>query len=185
MSALVVGVGARRGAPPEEVLGLIRAVLREAGEGAGPVVALATVDVKADDPGIAGAAAALGVPVRTHTARELAAVAVPHPSGAARDAVGTPSVAEAAALAGGGELLVPKRKSGTEGRPGRVTCAIVRLPDAPVPESAVCRATGSGTKPAPPTGDTARAPARRGSGDAGHDRNWQHRHRRPAPEENV
>ncbi|MGW1882010.1 cobalamin biosynthesis protein [Streptomyces sp. NPDC001970] len=129
MSALVVGIGARRGTPVDEVLGLVRRVLREAGETAGAVVALATVEAKAAEAGIVEAAAALGVPLRTHSAGELALVPVPHPSGTARDAVGTPSVAEAAALAGGGELLVPKRKSGTQGRPGRVTCAIVRLPE--------------------------------------------------------
>ncbi|NEB81607.1 cobyrinic acid a,c-diamide synthase, partial [Streptomyces sp. SID14478] len=36
-------------------------------------------------------------------------------------------VAEAAALAAGGELLVPKRRStGAGGGPGRVTCAVAR-----------------------------------------------------------
>ncbi|MFD7611732.1 cobalamin biosynthesis protein [Streptomyces sp. NPDC059828] len=127
MSRLVVGVGARRGAPAAEVLELIRTALREAAHGPGSVVALATVDAKADEPGIVAAAATLGVPVRVYPAGVLARVPVPHPSGVARDATGTASVAEAAALAEGGELLVPKTTSGEVGRPGRVTCAIVRL----------------------------------------------------------
>ncbi|WP_432074288.1 cobalamin biosynthesis protein [Streptomyces wuyuanensis] len=133
----VVGVGARRGAPADEVLGLIREALREAGAPQGSVVAVATVAAKAREPGIAAAAAALGVPLRTYAAAELARVPVPNPSAAAA-AVGTASVAEAAALADGGELVVGKRKSGGRGRPGAVTCAIVR------------RADPSTTEPVPP-----------------------------------
>ncbi|MEV1021736.1 cobalamin biosynthesis protein [Streptomyces sp. NPDC050264] len=125
--AVVVGVGARAGAASDEVLGLVRSVLAEAGAGAGDVVALATVDAKGREPGIVAAAAALGVPLVTYAAGLLAAVPVPHPSRRARGAVGTPSVAEAAALAGGGELLVPKRISaGAGGGAGRVTCAVAR-----------------------------------------------------------
>ncbi|MBN6543737.1 precorrin-3B C(17)-methyltransferase, partial [Actinacidiphila bryophytorum] len=68
----------------------------------------------ADVGGIVGAAERLGVPLVTYPAAELAQVAVPNPSAAPLQAVGTPSVAEAAALLGagpGGELLVEKRKS--------------------------------------------------------------------------
>ncbi|MDJ0461810.1 precorrin-3B C(17)-methyltransferase [Streptomyces sp. H27-C3] len=124
--SLVVGVGASRGASVDEVLGLIEAALADAGLSARSVAALATVDAKADEAGIVEAAARLGVPLRTYAAEELAAVEVPNPSGAPLAAVGTPSVAEAAALVGGGELLVPKRKSAPEGRPAMATCAVVR-----------------------------------------------------------
>ncbi|MGW3914861.1 precorrin-3B C(17)-methyltransferase [Streptomyces sp. NPDC005070] len=127
--SLVVGVGASRGAPVEEVLGLVRHTLREAGLSVRSVAGLATVDAKSEEPGIVGAAGRLGVPVVTYTAEELAAVAVPNPSDAPLAAVGTPSVAEAAALLGGGELLVPKRKSvRTDGQPAMATCAVVRRP---------------------------------------------------------
>lgn len=119
-AALVVGVGARRGVRADEVLELIRTTLDEAGPAAGDVVELATLDTRADEPGIVGAAAHLGVPVRSYTAGELAGVAVPSPSAAPRAAVGTGSVAEAAALVDAGELLVPKRKSAS------VTCAVAR-----------------------------------------------------------
>lgn len=124
--SLTVGVGASKGAPTEEVLGLVRDTLRDAGLSPASVAALATVDAKAEEPGIVGAAARLGVPVVTYAADELAAVAVPNPSDAPLAAVGTPSVAEAAALRGGGELLVPKRKSAPEGRAPMATCAVVR-----------------------------------------------------------
>ncbi|GHE45298.1 precorrin-3B C(17)-methyltransferase [Streptomyces thermocarboxydus] len=126
---LVVGVGASKGAPVEEVLGLVEEVLREAGLSAASVAALATVDAKAGEPGLVEAARRLGVPLVTHPAEELARVEVPNPSDAPLAAVGTPSVAEAAALVGGGELLVPKRKSaGSGGSPAMATCAVVRRP---------------------------------------------------------
>ncbi|MCX5282505.1 precorrin-3B C(17)-methyltransferase [Streptomyces sp. NBC_00198] len=127
--SLVVGVGASRGAPVEEVLGLVGEALADAGLSVRSIAELATVDAKSEEPGILGAAARLGVPVVTHTAAELAAVTVPNPSEAPLAAVGTPSVAEAAALVGGGELLVPKRKSvRADGSPAMATVAVVRRP---------------------------------------------------------
>lgn len=120
--ALVVGVGASRGAPVAEVLGLVRDTLRAAGLSAASVAELATVDTRAGEPGIVGAAERLGVPLVTYPAGELAGVEVPNPSDAPLATVGTPSVAEAAALVRGGELLVPKRKSAAD--PARATCAV-------------------------------------------------------------
>lgn len=129
-ASLAVGVGASRGAPVDEVVGLVHDALRDAGLSPLSVAELVTVDAKADEPGIVGAAARLGVPLRTYPAEALARVEVPNPSGAPLAAVGTPSVAEAAALAEGGELLVPKRRStpppGSEGRAAMATCAVVR-----------------------------------------------------------
>ncbi|MFF7487844.1 precorrin-3B C(17)-methyltransferase [Streptomyces luteogriseus] len=123
---LVVGVGASKGAPVEEVLGLVEDALRDAGLSVASVAELATVDAKAEEAGIVEAARRLGVPLVTYSAGELAGVDVPNPSDAPLAAVGTPSVAEAAALVGGGELLVPKRKSAAS--PAMATCAVVRRP---------------------------------------------------------
>ncbi|MFD7401119.1 precorrin-3B C(17)-methyltransferase [Streptomyces sp. NPDC059866] len=120
--SLVVGVGASRNAPVDEVLGLIEGSLRDAGLSPRSVAELATVDAKAGEPGIVEAAERLGVPLVTYSAEELARVDVPNPSDAPLAAVGTPSVAEASALVRGGELLVPKRKS------AMATCAVVRRP---------------------------------------------------------
>ncbi len=118
---VVVGVGASKGVPAEEVLALVEAALREAGLPVTSVAELATVQAKAGEPGVVAAARRLGVPLVTYGAGELARVGVPHPSDSARTAVGTPSVAEAAALLRGGALLVPKRRS------ARATCAVARL----------------------------------------------------------
>lgn len=110
--SLVVGVGASRGVTPDEVLALIDAAFTDAGLSVGSVRSLVTVDAKADEQGILDAAAARGWAVTTYAAEALAAVDVPNPSDVVRAAVGTPSVAEAAALLGGSaELVVQKRAS--------------------------------------------------------------------------
>ncbi|PCG84544.1 L-threonine-O-3-phosphate decarboxylase [Streptomyces sp. WZ.A104] len=134
--SLVVGVGARRGVPGDEVFALIEAVLSGAGLSTADVVEVATVDARAGEPGIVAAAARLGVPVRPHPAAALAAVRVPHPSGAVAAAVGTPSVAEAAALIDADELVVPKTRAAggstgkdagrSTGAKGAATCAVAR-----------------------------------------------------------
>ncbi|MFJ9113285.1 Rv2231c family pyridoxal phosphate-dependent protein CobC [Streptomyces sp. NPDC102283] len=126
--SLVVGVGARRGAPDDVVFALIEAVLSGAGLDAADVLEVATVDAKGDEPGIVGAAARLGVPLRTHPAGALAAVRVPHPSDAVGAAVGTASVAEAAALIEADELVVPKTRApgGKAAGGGMATCAVAR-----------------------------------------------------------
>ena len=110
----VVGIGASSGVTAEEVLAAIDAVLPPGATD----VRLATLDVKAAEPGIVEAAARRGWPLIGHDAPTLAGVAVPSPSVVALAAVGTASVAEAAALLGGGSLIVPKTAH------GRVTVAV-------------------------------------------------------------
>ncbi|MEU4482151.1 precorrin-3B C(17)-methyltransferase [Micromonospora sp. NPDC023966] len=109
--SLVAGVGSSRGVPAAEVADLLRRALADAGLSPASLRCLASVDLKADEAGIRAAAEAYGVPLQTWPAVELAAVDVPHPSEVVRAAVGTPSVAEAAALRHGGTLLVPKTAS--------------------------------------------------------------------------
>jgi cobalt-precorrin 5A hydrolase/precorrin-3B C17-methyltransferase len=123
---LIAGIGASRGAPADDILAAIRSALREAGLAPESLAALATVDIKAVEPGILAAADALGLPLRTFPADGLAAIDVPTPSDVVRAAVGTPSVAEAAALAAadGGPLIVAKQKSA--GAPALATVAIAR-----------------------------------------------------------
>ncbi|MFF4170500.1 Rv2231c family pyridoxal phosphate-dependent protein CobC [Streptomyces sp. NPDC001744] len=105
-----LGVGVRPGTPADDVLALAGEVLREAGLTRADLRSLATLDARAAEPGIVGAAAALGVPVRGYTAEELAAVPVPHPSASPLAATGTASVAEAAALlAAGAEPRTERR----------------------------------------------------------------------------
>ncbi len=116
---VTVGVGAVRGVSAEEVLAAVDAVLPAGAR----VARLATLDARAAEPGISRAAAARGWPLTGHAAAELAAVPVPSPSPRVAAAVGTPSVAEAAALLGGDRLVV--RRSAV----GRVTVAVSAAPD--------------------------------------------------------
>ncbi len=114
--SLAVGVGASRGVTAEEILGLVDAVLAEAGVSPHCVAAMATLDAKASEPGIVSAARRRGWPVVSYPAGRLAEIAVPHPSAEVAAAVGTPSVAEAAALRltliglgpGARDLLAPR-----------------------------------------------------------------------------
>ncbi|UNZ22120.1 cobalamin biosynthesis protein [Streptomyces sp. 891-h] len=137
---VTVGVGTCAGVRAEEVLGLIRGVLAAAGLAEGAAAALATVRARAEEPGLLAAARKLGLPLIAYEARTLARVRVPHPSDFSRTAVGTPSVAEAAALlaSGGGSgttvqsgapvLLVPKTKSRPPaGAPVRATAAVAAI----------------------------------------------------------
>jgi len=135
--SLTVGVGASRGVTAYEVLRLVDAALAGAGLHPACVARVATVDAKADEPGIVAAARQRGWQVVAYPARRLALVDVPNPSAAPLAAVGTPSVAEAAALAEGGELLVPKRTvatigigppDGSAGAAPMATVAIARPP---------------------------------------------------------
>ena len=119
--SLVLGVGASRGVSASELLGLIDRTLTGAGLSAGSVTGLATVDVKASEPGIIETAALRGWPVTAYPAELLARVEVPNPSAAPLAAVGTPSVAEAAALTSGDDLVVAKRKS------AMATVAVARI----------------------------------------------------------
>jgi cobalt-precorrin 5A hydrolase/precorrin-3B C17-methyltransferase len=101
----VVGVGCSTDADPAPVQSLVASV--SAGR---RVVEIATIDSRSTHPAIVS----LGLPVRSFPPEALSAVDVPTPSDVVRDAVGTPSVAEAAALLAAGpgaELVVPKQKN--------------------------------------------------------------------------
>ena len=133
--SLVVGVGASRGVSAREVLDAVDAALAAGGLSPASVVRLASVDLKADEPGLREAAASRGWPLVFHPAAALAAIDVPHPSPVVAAATGTPSVAEAAARYDGPErpladLVVPKAKSSSRASAAAVsmaTAAVARL----------------------------------------------------------
>ena len=108
--SLVLGVGTSSGAPAARVQALVDEVLAEAGLAPASLATVATIDRRRDHPAVV----ALGLPVATFTAEQLSPVVVPSPSAVVASAVGTPSVAEAAALLAGGpggELVVHKRSN--------------------------------------------------------------------------
>jgi cobalt-precorrin 5A hydrolase / precorrin-3B C17-methyltransferase len=122
-ASLIVGAGSSRGAPAAEIGQLIDATLADLELSPRSVRYIATVDAKADEKGLHAAAAERGWRVVTFPAGQLAAVPVPNPSEVVRRAVGTPSVAEAAALIHpGATLLAAKRAS------AHATVAVARCP---------------------------------------------------------
>lgn len=132
--SLVVGVGASRGVSAQEVLATIDAALAAGGLAAESVARLASVDLKADEPGLVQAAAMRGWPVVFHPAAALASVEVPNPSPVVAASTGTPSVAEAAARYDGAgrplaDLVVEKTKSAVSAAVpvSTVTVAVARL----------------------------------------------------------
>ncbi len=125
----VLGVGCARGCPPEELEALVRGALNTAQVAPGALKAVATLDLKADEPAVLELTARLGVPLRLFSAQELEAETgrLETPSEVVFAEVGCHGVAEGAALAAAGPqagLRLAKRKS------ANATCA---LAEAPVP----------------------------------------------------
>jgi cobalt-precorrin 5A hydrolase/precorrin-3B C17-methyltransferase len=120
--SLVAGVGCSSGVDAEEILELLLRSLAQAELTEKSVAALASIDVKRDEAGLLQAAEKLEVPIHFHPAEALSVVEAPNPSELVRDAVGTPSVAEAAVVSSGAELVLEKQKS------ANATVAIGRLP---------------------------------------------------------
>ncbi|MFQ6017687.1 MAG: precorrin-3B C(17)-methyltransferase [Kiloniellaceae bacterium] len=126
-AVLCAGVGCERGAEPEQVIALLRRTLSESGLAEAAVAAVVSIDLKAGEPALHAAAAALGVPARFFDAARLEAETprLANPSGLVFREVGCHGVAEGAALAAagpGGMLVAAKTKS------ARATCAIARAP---------------------------------------------------------
>ena len=120
--SLVAGVGCSRGVGADEILDLLRSSLMEAGLTEKSMESLVSIDGKRDEAGLLEAAENLDVPIRFHPTEALRAVETPNPSEVVREAVGTPSVAEAAVISCGAELVVEKQKS------ANATVAVGRLP---------------------------------------------------------
>jgi len=152
---VVLGVGASRGCPAGELAALADAALAEAGLTRGSVVAVSSADVKADEPAILALAAALGAPTRFLPAGELSAVDVPTPSAVVAEHVGTPSVAEAAALlvaadvAAGADATGPARLLVTKRRSAHATCAVAVVPPGAAGSAPLARAADGTPVPSP------------------------------------
>jgi len=115
---LVIGAGCSRGCPEGELAELVGVALAELDR---RVEVVATIDARATEPCVRALVERLGVALVTYPAAALARVTVPSPSALVAAHVGTPSVAEAAALLGAGEdavLVARKRRS------AHATCAI-------------------------------------------------------------
>ena len=128
---IALGLGCDRGTPATTIARCIDEALALANATLADVQAVASIDLKADEIGLAEVAGANGWLIRFYPAAELAVVAVPNPSETVRKYTGTPSVSEAAALLAAGadqtHLIIEKHKlRGPDGR--NATVSIARIP---------------------------------------------------------
>jgi len=131
---LWVGVGCERGTSRRVVETAIAQVCQSHHFAQAAIAGIATIDIKADEVGLLELCEARQWPLKTFPSEVLKSVAVPTPSTVVEQEVGTPSVAEAAAIVAAhgltspGEmrnsLLVSKQIFRLEGEPGAVTIAI-------------------------------------------------------------
>lgn len=107
---LTLGIGCRRGTAEETIAAAVDAALEASGLDGRAVEAVATIDLKADEPGLLAFCLSRGLPLRTYSAQALSAVPGDFTLSAfVRSVTGVDNVCERAALAQGGELLLPKQ----------------------------------------------------------------------------
>jgi len=102
---MIVGVGGRAQAPADALTALVAKALADVGRTLTDVRTVSTLDRKADHEGVRRLLGATGADLAAWPADRLAAQPVQHPSARVARHVGTPSVAEAAVLAAGGDTL--------------------------------------------------------------------------------
>ena len=132
MRRVTLGVGCDRGTAPETLHTAVMQALASVHLEPVAVATLATIDQKHDEVAILLLATAQGWPLRLFGAAELAQVPVPNPSATVLAYMGTPAVAEAAALlAGKGrmeDLVLEKFKyRGPDGKNATVSIAWSRI----------------------------------------------------------
>lgn len=125
---IALGIGCDRGTPAATIEACIAEALAACGACWTCIRAVASIDLKADEPGLAETASRHGWTIDFYPASALAEVTVPNPSETVRRHTGTPSVSEAAALLAAGadmrQLLIEKHKRrGADGRNATVSIA--------------------------------------------------------------
>ncbi|WP_366510808.1 precorrin-3B C(17)-methyltransferase [Moorena sp. SIO3F7] len=140
---LWLGIGCERGTSKQLIEMAIRQTCERYGLSENAIAGIATIDLKADEVGIVQLCQERHWPLRTFPAEVLRSVTVPNPSDVVAEEVGTPSVAEAAALYSAKELkvggfnlqatnlqplLVPKQIVKSANQVGAVTVAIAQSP---------------------------------------------------------
>jgi len=125
---LVLGIGCNRGTSAGEIEEVVMQTLDRNDLAFLSVCSLATIDLKAAEPGLRDFASKYHLPVAIFSADELNTVAGIAVSDAALRATGAKAVAEPSAIlaSGGGNLIVSKQKK------GNVTVAVAGKKDAPI-----------------------------------------------------
>ena len=140
---LWVGIGCERGTSQELINQAIESTFAQNGLAIKAIAGIATIDIKSDEIGILEVCRDRELPLQTFPAGVLKKVTVPTPSTVVNQEVGTPSVAEASAIAAANlfdnqniklleqeisssPLIVKKQIIKQEQQPGAVTVAIAQ-----------------------------------------------------------
>ncbi|MFB2893908.1 precorrin-3B C(17)-methyltransferase [Aerosakkonemataceae cyanobacterium BLCC-F50] len=134
---LWLGIGCERGSSKKLIESAIEQVCQRYHLAEGAIAGIATIDIKADEVGLIEVCREKNWPLKTFSAEVLGKINVPNPSTIVAAEVGTPSVAEAAAICAGlgmtgkmpvlqdgASLLVKKQIFRLEGERGAVTIAV-------------------------------------------------------------
>ncbi|MEJ6481366.1 cobalamin biosynthesis protein [Nostoc punctiforme UO1] len=139
-----VGIGCKRGTSRQLIDWAIEQAFQENQLFQSAIAGIATIDTKALEVGLVELCHLRNLPLKTFSAEILCSVCVPNPATITDHKVGTPSVAEAAAIlaatqaslltappfasteALGVTLLVPKQIFQLRGQPGAVTLAVAQ-----------------------------------------------------------
>ncbi|WKJ91954.1 cobalamin biosynthesis protein [Methylomonas montana] len=129
--AVMLGVGCDRDTSLATLQTAVAQALALAGLDIASVAGMATIDKKNDEVAILQLAERHGWPLHFYSAAQLALVSVPNPSETVRKYMGTPAVAEAAALLAADAtmqaLLLEKHKyRGEDGKNATVSIASMR-----------------------------------------------------------
>lgn len=127
---VALGIGCDRGASLQTLQTTVAQALAQAGLTHNAVAVCASIDKKNDEVALLQLCEQQGWPLQFYTAAQLAEVTVPNPSEVVRKYMGTPAVAEAAAILAARTdmtgLLVEKFKHcGADGK--NATVSIARL----------------------------------------------------------
>ncbi|MEM9904910.1 MAG: precorrin-3B C(17)-methyltransferase [Cyanobacteria bacterium P01_D01_bin.44] len=119
---LWVGIGCERGSPRVLIEYALEQVFRKNHLAMGAIAGIATLDLKADEVGLLELCHARNWPLQCFSAEQLKNIAVPNPSEVVAAAVGTGSVAEAAAI-----LAASISAISTEGLPASLPVNSLRV----------------------------------------------------------
>ena len=123
---LWIGVGCERGTSRELIDTAIDETFKTYHLASEAIAGIVSIDLKVDEVGIVEVCQRRNLVFKTFAATELNQVDVPTPSVVVEQEVGTPSVAEAAAMLMGQNLLISKQIFKSESKSGAVTIAIAQ-----------------------------------------------------------
>ncbi len=123
--SLVAGIGCNRNTSMNEIKNFLEEILEESNLAIASVIRIATINMKADEPGLLALGEELKLPISFYDKKDLCrAEGIVSPSDMVKKYTGVSSVCEAAAILASknGKLILPKQST------RNVTVAIARMP---------------------------------------------------------